>query len=147
MEILNSCPFEEPIGKYEIENDKPQTNEEWRKTCSEEEFVEALTKVVLNIVSWNNDPKPSEVRNILKAWLKQPHTENKCTRPYEIELTNKEWLQTATTEQFAEWIVSEINERVKLALHDSELNDGDVDADFYMEDSDDWEMWLKQPHQ
>ena len=51
------------------------TNEEWRKICSEEEFAEALTKVVLNIVAWNNDPKPSEVRNILKAWLKQPHNE------------------------------------------------------------------------
>ena len=51
-----------------------QTNEEWRKTCSAEEFAEALTKVVLNIVSWNNDPKPSEVRHILKSWLKQPHT-------------------------------------------------------------------------
>lgn len=50
------------------------TNEEWRKNCSTEEFAEALTKVVLNIVSWNNDPKPSEVRHILKSWLKQPHT-------------------------------------------------------------------------
>ena len=51
------------------------TNEEWRKTCSAEEFTEELAKVVLDLVSWNNDPKPSEVRNILKAWLKQPHTE------------------------------------------------------------------------
>ena len=50
------------------------TNEEWRKTCSTEDFAEALTKVVLNIVAWNNDPRPSEVRNILKAWLKQPHS-------------------------------------------------------------------------
>ena len=51
------------------------TNEEWRKTCSAEEFTEELAKVVLDLVSWNNDPKPSEVRNILKAWLKQPHHE------------------------------------------------------------------------
>ena len=51
------------------------TNEEWRKACSTEEFTEELTKVVLDIVSWNNDPKPSEVRNILKAWLKRPHAE------------------------------------------------------------------------
>lgn len=49
------------------------TNEEWRKTCSEEEFAEALTKVVLDLIAWNNDPKPSEVRNILKSWLKQQH--------------------------------------------------------------------------
>ena len=54
---------------------KPMTNEEWRKACSTEEFTEELTKVVLDIVSWNNDPKPSEVRNILKAWLKRPHAE------------------------------------------------------------------------
>ena len=54
-----------------------QTNEEWRKTCSAEEFAESLTKVVLNMVSWNNDPRPSEVRNVLKTWLKQPHTTTK----------------------------------------------------------------------
>lgn len=70
----------------------------------------------------------------------------KFTQKPSEPITNREWLQTATTEQLAEWIVSEINERVKLALHDSELNDGDVDADFYMEDSDDWKEWLKQPH-
>ena len=63
-----------------------------------------------------------------------------------IVLTEQEWLQTCTTEQLAEWIVNEINERVKLALHDSELNDGDVNSDDYMEDSDDWVEWLKQPH-
>ena len=50
-----------------------QTNDEWRKTCSTEDFAEAMTKVVLDLVAWNNDPKPSEVRNILKTWLKQPH--------------------------------------------------------------------------
>ena len=28
METLKSCPFEEPVGEYEIENDKPMmTNE------------------------------------------------------------------------------------------------------------------------
>ena len=52
---------------------KPETNEEWRKNCSAEEFAEALAKVVLDLIAWNNDPKPSEVRNILKAWLKRPH--------------------------------------------------------------------------
>lgn len=66
-DICFKCDGKGTIGE-------PMTNEEWRKTCSAEEFAEALTKVVLNIVSWNNDPKPSEVRNILKTWLKQPHT-------------------------------------------------------------------------
>ena len=60
-------------GCMNFKEKKPLTNEEWRKTCSEEEFAEALTKVVLNIVAWNNDPKPSEVRNTIIAWLKQPH--------------------------------------------------------------------------
>ena len=49
------------------------TNEEWRKTCSTEDFAEALTKVVLNIVAWNNDPKPSEVYITIKNWLKREH--------------------------------------------------------------------------
>ena len=52
-----------------------QTNEEWRKTCSAEDFTEKMVKVICNIVAWNNDPKPSEVRTALKAWLKQPHSE------------------------------------------------------------------------
>ena len=52
------------------------TNEEWLSTLSTtEEKTEALTKVVLNIISYNNDPRPSEVRNTIKVWLKQPHTE------------------------------------------------------------------------
>ena len=46
METLKSCPFEEPVGKYEIENDKPMmNNEEWRKTCSAEEFAEWISNL------------------------------------------------------------------------------------------------------
>ena len=60
--------------EWKEKREREMTNEEWRKTCSTEEFAEALTKVVLNIVSWNNDPQPSEVRNTIKGWLKQPHT-------------------------------------------------------------------------
>ena len=51
-----------------------QTEQEWLQTATTEQLAEALTKVVLDLISWNNDPKPSEVRNVLKAWLKQPHT-------------------------------------------------------------------------
>ena len=67
--LIDEC--DEDLFPYTIRC--ANTNEEWRKTCSTEELAEAMTKVVLNIVAWNNDPKPSEVRNILKAWLKQPH--------------------------------------------------------------------------
>lgn len=65
------CMYCGGTGEIEVE----MTNEEWRKTCSTEELAEAMTKVVLNIVSWNNDPKPSEVRNVLKTWLKRTHIE------------------------------------------------------------------------
>ena len=65
------CPYCGGTGEIEIE----MTNEEWRKTCSAEEFTEELAKVVLDLVAWNNDPKPSDVRNILKAWLQRPHRE------------------------------------------------------------------------
>ena len=58
--------------------------------------------------------------------------------------TNEEWLKSYNTAQLAAWIANEINERVKLALHDSELNDGDVNADDYMENADDWLEWLKE---
>jgi hypothetical protein len=61
-------------------------------------------------------------------------------------MTNENWFISLPTDEKAKWIANEINERVKLALHDSELNDGDVDADYYMEDADDWVEWLKQPH-
>lgn len=67
------CDFCDGTGVFITNNEEPMTNEEWRKNCSTEEFAETPTKVVLNIVSWNNDPKPSEVRHILKSWLKQPH--------------------------------------------------------------------------
>ena len=62
-------PCDKCNGTGEIE----QTNEEWFCQLPTEEKAEALTKVVLNIISFNNDPRPSEVRNTLKAWLKQPH--------------------------------------------------------------------------
>ena len=44
-----------------------QTNDEWRKTCSTEEFAEFLEFIVFD---WNK--MTSE--DILE-WLKQPHTE------------------------------------------------------------------------
>ena len=65
------CMYCGGTGEMEVN----MTNDEWRKTCSAEEFTEELAKVVLDLVAWNNDPKPSEVRNILKAWLQRPHRE------------------------------------------------------------------------
>ena len=45
METLKSCPFEEPIGKYKIEIDKQQTNEEWFCGLSTEEKARFLDKI------------------------------------------------------------------------------------------------------
>lgn len=78
MIICDKCVHKMSCIDYGTKTDQckycdPITNEEWRKTCSTEEFAEEMAKVVLDLVSWNNDPKPSEVRNILKAWLKRPH--------------------------------------------------------------------------
>ena len=73
--LLAGTPFEvvRPCKRCNGTGEIKVTNEAWLNTLSTtEEKAEALTKVVLNIVSWNNDPKPSEVRDILKSWLKQP---------------------------------------------------------------------------
>lgn len=45
-EVLKSCPFEEPIGKYEIEKtEKPMTNEEYIKSLDTEQLAEWLVEV------------------------------------------------------------------------------------------------------
>ena len=67
--VWGDSPCDECNGTGEIE----LTEQEYIQTCNTEQLAEALTKVVLDLISWNNDPKPSEVRNVLKAWLKRPH--------------------------------------------------------------------------
>lgn len=48
METLKSCPFEEPVGNYEIENDKPKmTNEEWFNSLSTEEKAKVLETIII----------------------------------------------------------------------------------------------------
>lgn len=62
-------------GTGEIE----MTNDEWRKTCSTEEFAEFLSDVVFNaIVDYriNKDNCEKEDGNYWLKWLKQPHTES-----------------------------------------------------------------------
>lgn len=53
-----------------------QTNDEWRKTCSTEEFAEFLSDVVFNaIVDYRIDKNNCEKEdgNYWLKWLKQPH--------------------------------------------------------------------------
>lgn len=62
-------------GTGVIENE-PQTNDEWRKTCSTEEFAEFLSDVVFNaIVDYRIDKDNCEKEdgNYWLKWLKQPH--------------------------------------------------------------------------
>lgn len=67
-------------------------------------------------------------------------TESKCTRPYEIELTNKEWLQTANTEQLAEeilaWWFDGANTYSHFGLFQSEIDEAKEKI----------MKWLKKPH-
>ena len=49
------------------------TNDEWRRTCSTEEFAEFLTKVILDDKRFRMTMVGGV--NETKLWLKQPHSE------------------------------------------------------------------------
>ena len=73
--ILKSCPFEEPVGKYEIGNDKPTTNEEWFDSLSTEEKAEFLAKKCGEISCKFFLGEAEEIfSRYWVEWLKQPHT-------------------------------------------------------------------------
>ena len=76
VEILKSCPFEEPVGKYEIENDKPMmTNEEWFCSLPTEEKAEFLAKKCGEISCKFFLGEAEEIfSRYWVEWLKQPHT-------------------------------------------------------------------------
>lgn len=68
MEILKSCPFEEPVGKYEIENDEPmQTNKEYMQTCSSDELANTIFRLIVHGTVIRPD------REYIKKWLKEKH--------------------------------------------------------------------------
>ena len=66
-------------------------------------------------------------------------TKSKCTRPYDIELTNEDWRKTCSTEEFAEWIAERIDTPCDICNYNCRskcmANDKQV-----------WLEWLKQPH-
>ena len=77
METLKSCPFEEPVGKYEIENDKPMmNNEEWFDTLSTEEKAKTIANATYSSAMMGAEitalPKEDEARK-WEMWLKAPH--------------------------------------------------------------------------
>ena len=77
---LKSCPFEEPVGKYEIENDKPMmTNEEWFDTLSTEgkaKWLDGLIAYCFGIghITESEQKKYQKIVADVELWLKQPHT-------------------------------------------------------------------------
>jgi RecJ-like exonuclease len=94
-DIYNECPVCDGTGEYEpfdadIELDKlyptEQTNDEWRKICSAEEFAEFLFGIAY-MCSYCGDEAHSTKEKIQKChfgkcvcqrqdweeWLKQPH--------------------------------------------------------------------------
>ena len=73
--ILKTCPFEEPVGKYEIENDKPMmTNEEWFCGLSTEEKAKWIATQCGNAVMESTyDVSKLRKKRYWVEWLKQPH--------------------------------------------------------------------------
>ena len=61
---INKCWGKNYCEKYERKTE--QTNDEWRKTCSTEEFAEFLNFIAFD---WNRVDK-----QWVLEWLKQPHT-------------------------------------------------------------------------
>jgi hypothetical protein len=67
MERLKSCPFEEPVGEYEIEIDKQQTNFDWLT-----ETPERLASWIENVLM-ESGCEVTQCRETWIMWLKQPH--------------------------------------------------------------------------
>lgn len=80
-EVLESCPFEEPIGKYEIEKaEKPLTEQEYLQTCTTEQLAEYILNVWLdgalnvNAEFGLNEAQIEKHKGYIVERLKQPHS-------------------------------------------------------------------------
>jgi hypothetical protein len=65
----------------EMEDPRPQTNEEWLRSCSTEQLAEYLSDVFYGLLDdvWGNDGDTScdyreTEKNYWVEWLKQPHS-------------------------------------------------------------------------
>ena len=65
------CDFCDGTGVFITNNEEPQTNDEWRKTCSAEEFAEFLC-----YVGFENETIVRRFKSEWMEWLKQPHHES-----------------------------------------------------------------------
>ena len=65
---------------------------------------------------------------------------------WEREQTNKEWIQSATTEQLAEFLADKCNEVVDTVLSDASCIIDDADQDDYWYRKNDFVEWLKEIH-
>ena len=64
------CDFCDGTGVFITNAVEPMTNEEWRKTCSAEEFAEFLCNV-----GFENETIVRKFKSEWVEWLKQPHTD------------------------------------------------------------------------
>ena len=78
------------------------------------------------------EPVVKEERTIINRIEKEQ--ECNCNRPYEIELTEQEYIQTCNTEQLAEVFMR--------FMFDAKFKRKFVYGNFY----DEFAKWLKQPH-
>ena len=65
---------------------------------------------------------------------------------WEREQTNKEWIQSATTEELAEFLADKCNEVVDTVLSDASCIIDDADQDDYWYRKTDFVEWLKEIH-
>lgn len=79
--------------------------------------------------------KTTEYDGLRKFWC--DYKCEMCNGTGDVDMTNEEWLQTATTEQLAEWISSVVQKAISI----KENNDIVM-----LESAIWWVEWLKQPH-
>ena len=63
----------------EMKKHKPMTNEEWRKTCSTEEFAKWVFDIIGFCLNYETYPDKNKYRDLMgtaediERWLNQPH--------------------------------------------------------------------------
>jgi hypothetical protein len=62
-------------------------------------------------------------------------------------MTNEEWLQTATTEQLAEWLSEKLDYCQTMWYWACDKCTWSKKHESCVNDKEKWEEWLKQPHQ
>lgn len=107
MEILKSCPFEEPIGKYEIEQSEPMTKKEYVEMLYQR--TEYLKSEIADFEQCNGGVEQARLWAIKEQVSRIFGLLNECDKELfpdtvRCEKTEQEYIQTCTTEQLADAI-------------------------------------------